>query len=618
MPLSFLVLAFLAFLGGALYPPSNYDALAYRVPRVLHWLALERWHWIHTWFPRLNTRATGIEWISAPILAFTHSDRTLFLINIISFLLLPGLIFSVFTRLGVRPRVAWHWMWLAPTGYSFILQAGSICNDLFAAPFALAAIDFALRAKESRRVQDVWLSILAAALMTGAKASNLLLLLPWFAAVAPSLTLLRQRVVAGLAVALVAALASLAPMMVLNIVYAKDWSGARAEGIDRMQGGLFLHVANNTILLGIENLMPPINPLATAWNNAMPRLQGPALRARLEKSFESSAAHWGTGFLQTESEAGLGMGVSFLLLGSWIAALISQRRTGVSRVPNVVAQTGSRDAALPGPGARVSSPAAATLQSGSGSGFSVSSRSDPLRLGEPRSGATVHSFAVITCAFLALGIFLAKSHMSAGARTLTPFYLLLAPAALVWPGAQRVTATRWWRWAAGAVVALAALLLVTCPARPLWPVQTILGGMDTTKHPFLGVVQRACSVQTKRDDVLAPARDLLPATATVVGLITSDDPEATLWHPIGKRRFEHVLPPDSLSDLRASGIEYVLLSKERFDLLFNRPLSDWLAQMRAEVIGKATIQVHVLYPPTDWLLVRLGAPNSVSARAGAS
>ena len=49
-PLAFLILAALAFFGGALYPPTNYDALAYRIPRVLHWLAAEQWHWIHTIF----------------------------------------------------------------------------------------------------------------------------------------------------------------------------------------------------------------------------------------------------------------------------------------------------------------------------------------------------------------------------------------------------------------------------------------------------------------------------------------------------------------------------------------------------------------------------------------
>ncbi|HZL12940.1 MAG TPA: hypothetical protein VFC85_02240, partial [Verrucomicrobiae bacterium] len=137
----------MAFLGGAMYAPNNYDALAYRIPRILHWLAANQWHWIHTIFDRVNDRSCGIEWVSAPFVALFKTDRFLFLINIVSFLFLPGLVFSMFTRLGVRRRVAWHWMWIVPTGYGFLLQAGSIGNDLFGAVFALAAVDFALRAK---------------------------------------------------------------------------------------------------------------------------------------------------------------------------------------------------------------------------------------------------------------------------------------------------------------------------------------------------------------------------------------------------------------------------------------------------------------------------------------
>src|SRR5438445_948360 len=66
-PLAFLTLAAMAFLGGVIYAPNNYDALAYRIPRILHWLAADQWHWIHTIFPRVNARACGIEWISAPL-----------------------------------------------------------------------------------------------------------------------------------------------------------------------------------------------------------------------------------------------------------------------------------------------------------------------------------------------------------------------------------------------------------------------------------------------------------------------------------------------------------------------------------------------------------------------
>jgi hypothetical protein len=111
LPAAFLALAALALLGGILYPPTNYAGLTYRTPRVLQWLTEEHWFWIHTPSQRLNTRSCGFEWLSAPIMLFTRSDRALFLLNFLPFLLLPGLIYSVFTRLGVRTRVAWYWMW---------------------------------------------------------------------------------------------------------------------------------------------------------------------------------------------------------------------------------------------------------------------------------------------------------------------------------------------------------------------------------------------------------------------------------------------------------------------------------------------------------------------------
>src|ERR1041384_3699841 len=38
LPGGFLLLASLALIGGVIHAPSNYDAHAYRIPRVLHWL----------------------------------------------------------------------------------------------------------------------------------------------------------------------------------------------------------------------------------------------------------------------------------------------------------------------------------------------------------------------------------------------------------------------------------------------------------------------------------------------------------------------------------------------------------------------------------------------------
>ena len=106
-PLLFLALAVMALVGGALYVPQNNDSNEYRIPRVWHWLAAGQWHWIHTFDSRMNIAGCGLEWLYAPLMLFTRTDHAIFLPNWISFLMLPGLTFSVLTRLGVRPRVAW-------------------------------------------------------------------------------------------------------------------------------------------------------------------------------------------------------------------------------------------------------------------------------------------------------------------------------------------------------------------------------------------------------------------------------------------------------------------------------------------------------------------------------
>ena len=61
-----------------MYAPTNYTGLNYRLPRVLQWLAHGQWWWIHTPNYRMNDRACGIEWLTAPLLLFTKSDRACF------------------------------------------------------------------------------------------------------------------------------------------------------------------------------------------------------------------------------------------------------------------------------------------------------------------------------------------------------------------------------------------------------------------------------------------------------------------------------------------------------------------------------------------------------------
>lgn len=171
-PLLFLILAVMSLAAGALYVPESNDSNEYRIPRVWHWLAEGHWHWIYTYDSRMNVAGCGYEWLMSPLMLFTKTDRFNFLVNWVSYLMLPGLIFSVFKRLGVRARVAWWWMWLLTSGWCYAMQAASDVNDSFGAIYALASVDLALRAREKNYLPDLWLAILSVALLTGGKADE--------------------------------------------------------------------------------------------------------------------------------------------------------------------------------------------------------------------------------------------------------------------------------------------------------------------------------------------------------------------------------------------------------------------------------------------------------------
>jgi hypothetical protein len=555
-PLAFLILAAMVFLSGALYAPTNYDALAYRNPRVLHWLAAGQWHWIHTVFPRINTRSCGIEWVSAPVIALLGTDRWLFLINFISFLLLPGLVFSVFTRLGVRRRVAWCWMWIVPTGYGFLLQAGSIGNDLFGATFALAAVDFALRANRSKLPRDFFVSLLAAAMMTSVKLNNLPLLLPWAVAILPSLGWIRRRTLMVLVVGVWALLASALPTMVMNFKYCGDWSGLVLE-----TGGLkndpAFQTGANTVLLAIENFVPPVFPLAGQWNQFADRVTPAGLGARLQQTIMWPDNKLQLAEMQMEENAGLGFGVCVLLLASMVVVMFQERNKPGSAVPM------NRDW---------------------------------------RWQTCVRLAPVVSLVAL-----LTQSHMSVISRLVIAYYAFLLPPVLVCTGHEWMVTRRWWKISVFAVFTMAAALLVVSPSRPLFPALTLVEKLQTCQPDsrLLARMREVYSVYRGRNDGFAPARAMLPLYLKVLGMVTFDDPETSLWRPFGSRRIEHVCPQDTPVDLKQRGVEYILVHKELLEPWFKCSLNDWLKQMNARVVQKIPLNLRASRGELDWYLVQL-------------
>ena len=556
VPLAFAGLAMLVFLGGVLYQPSNYDGLTYRVPRVLHWLADQQWHWIHTVNYRMNDRSCGFEWLMAPLYLVTHSDRAFFLINFVPFLLMPGLVFSVFSRLGVSARMSWYWMWLLPTGYSFLLQAGSIGNDAFAAVYALAAVDLALRASATRRLEDAWLSLLAAALLTGAKPGNLPLLLPWFILFVPHVPRLICRPVVGLGVVLAATLASFIPTALLNVIYCGDWSGLVLEKPEIAMQHPLVGIAGNSAMFLISNFVPPIFPMAGWWNHHVMSFLPGKIAAVAQANFESTFCNLGE--IPTEEWAGLGFGLSSLLLATMWAAWFRCRQ---SHSP-------------------VQSPSQHRLD--------------------------LARKLVLASPYLSLLVFFAKSGMMTVSRLVAAYYPLLIPALVRGPTVGGLVRCRWWRgWVLGVMV-LAFMVVILTPARPLWPVKAFFSAIGDfgASHPFATRVKTVYSVYADRPDPLALVREALPEDCTIVGFAGScNDTEISFWRPFGRRRVEDILAGDSWQQIRARHIRYAVVA-ESFLSDNHLNLQAWLKLHRANLLNSVKATLLVSNGPQVWHVVR--------------
>jgi len=551
LPFCFAALSFLIFMGGALYAPTHYNAVTYHIPRVLHWLTEGRWHWIHTPVTRMNYSGCDFEWLTVPLLLFAKSDRGLFLLNLIPFLLLPGLIFSVFTRLGVRARVAWQWMWLFPTGYIFLLQAGSAGNDAFAVVYALAAIDFGCRAWASRQPRDLWLSLLAVALLTGTKPSSLPLLLPWTILIFALLPLLRRKALSTLLVMAVAVAISFFPIAVMNQLHSGNWLGTSIESSHLQMQNPLTGIVGNVFQLGLHNFVPPLFPQAGWWNQHSVWILPHSWIVAFQPGFSQ------VGELPNEDWAGIGFGLSMLLVISVVAAFFIGRRLGPLVKKNCIVPDGFRRLVLIAP-------------------------------------------------WIALLFFCAKSAMNTPARLIAPYYPLLLPLLLVGAGQSQVVRRTWWRALTGGVLILALVVLVLSPDRPLWPAQTILS-KAVARHPESHLLSRALEVYTvysKRSDPLADVRALLPPEVKAVGLIAGpDDSDISLWLPLGTRHVEHFLLSDPPELIRQRKIEYVVVGGLNLQLS-DTTINSWLQKSGAELVAATNVTLKVSEGPRPWFVVR--------------
>ena len=508
LPLLFLALAAAAGLGGALYSPVNYDTLWYRLPRVLHWLAEGRWHWIHTQELRLNVISTGIEWLWTPLVAATRSDRLLFLPNLLSFLLLPGLVFSTFTRLGVPPRTAWWWMWLLPSGWIYAFQAGSAGNDAYAAVYALMMVDLALRARESGRGSEWRWAMIAVALLTNAKQSNAPMGLLWLLAALPG-----WRVGIGspkatawtVGAALLGALVSMIPTTVMNLRMTGHWMGWPREQQIWVPFEPWVAVLTNAVLIPIHNLLPPIVPGTGAWNAWMAHLSDPGSTLGTHLRGFEFFCH----IPKAVTEARAGLGPLLVALAAWI--VLARRR-------------------------------------GAGS---------PTRQQRRRSTRWIlGSLAPV------LVLFLSTMGCREPARYLASYYPFLLVIALGGVAPLALFSSPAWRRATIATLSLSLLLVLASRQRPLLPTPGVSGWL--ARHAPFGRAVWA-RIETKQREHLAEGDRLLPILEAVrgerlLGFAAKSTGEVRLWEPLGTRRVLHVPPGEPAEAIRAAGIRRVIVN----------------------------------------------------------
>lgn len=554
LPMAFLVVALLTLMAGSLYEPSNGSSTAYRIPRVMHWLAAGQWYWVRVNDVRMNIAGNGFEWHFPPLILLTHGDRFLFLFNWFSFLLLPGLTFSVFTRLQVLLRVAWWWSWILPTGWCFIMQAGSTLDDAFATPFALAALDFALRARKNPSVGNVWFSLLAAALAMGVKQSDILLAIPGLIALWPSARLLLKRPLGTAGVVAACLLICGLPMIIINLHYTGTWAGVDLKNTyaDMELHNPFWGIVGNIFFLSIQNFKPPFFPFDKEWEAAMQHF--------LKTPFGSHFAgfeHFGRlSFGVAETSATLGAGICFLIVISIFAARRYQRRAGI-------AGTHERPDTL-------------------------------LRL-------------LRWTPWALLLVFMAKVGTFESGRLIASYYIWLFPLFLTAAGQSILVRRRWWQCLVLLNALLAIGLIITSRDRPLFPSGTIVSQLES-KHPgskWVAIISRTYSETPDFEKLCVSFRKTLPADATVLGYAETEGLiESQLWLPYGQREVREILPGDAPEDTRQAGIHYVVLE----DMMFQKThdtLAQWLARYHAVIINQWQFVADPYDPPQRYYLVQL-------------
>ena len=550
----FAILATLIFIGGALYVPWSFDAVSYRLPRTLFWWSHNGWYWTNSPDNRMDYSSVGFEWEMLPLILLTSTDRFLFLLNWIPYLFLPALLLRFFQGFRVSRALTRVLIWVIPAGGCYALQAGGIQNDAYATVYLLAAFIFLDVYKRQGKKSDLLLSMLAAALLTGAKTSNIFLLLPYGLMMVATLLRRRDDISLILVAALPCALVSFIPLMALCYVNTGNLSGdprntLRVQATHKVQT-----LAGNLVLLAEDMIQPPVTqPVRkeldrlTDWFQATPF------------SHWIAAGHPNYNNLRYgeyvyEGYAGPGSGITLVL-----AVIV------ILHLPFLI----FKRAAYP------------------------------------------DFFLAITAAAAWIAFLTSLSLISSNSmsRIAAPYYPLLIATLpwLAWRGPwdrSRVIS------AAGVCAFAGAILLVAiAPIRPVLPMLTLLRYWGEERHSAAAkeILEKYEFWSALRDN-LSDLRSALPANRDPIGFAGAErESSYGLWKPLGSRKIFELTSPDPRDLEKSRNVHLLVVTEKGTQVRFGMSLADWLQRYDAQVVYtfkfNSVLDSNTPARITDWMLV---------------
>jgi hypothetical protein len=420
-------------------------------------------------------------------------------------------------------------------------------------------------------VTDLWLSLLAAALATGAKQTNIPLAALWFIAAWPALPLLWKNPLRTIVVAGLGLLVSIVPISVLNYHYCGTWMPLKSTGVAAL-GEFHLNpfwgVVGNALCIPVQNLLPPFYELLPPFYSYWTPLWNELMRNFLHTSF---GAHFSSfenfGYLSgiyyhgiSEGNAGLGLGLCIMIFAAIREIRHLKKTTPFKSVVD----------------------------------------------------SAFHFRLMHMAPWGLLLLFMAKVGTFENARQLTPYYVFLFPGWLAKPAHTGVTRQRRWQRLGLVIMAVTAALVAASGDRPLFPARAFWGPLRE-KFPDAEIVSSECArylesfyqiTQARRDFV----KRVLPKDETVVGYYAeiSDVDETGAWLPYGHRRVECIAPDDKPECLHSLGIRYVLVNGAAVQKTHGG-IQNWMNQYNATRVDDFTFPRPELktFVKPDLYLVRL-------------